>query len=572
MATIQGIYIALFGRPADPAGLAFFDEATSGGTDLTAIGDLSASDEYQARFEGLDNIQIINSIYQSLFGRDADLAGLNFFAAALASGSQTINTIAINIYDGAQGDDAAILANKEAAAELFTAEIDTGPEVVAYRGTAAADAGRAFLSPITADDATVPTQAAAAAAVEAITIAGPIGETFTLTIDAEALTGTNSADTFQAIVGGGAGVETLNTFDNLQGGNGRDVLNIAGAGAADIAANATIAGIEIVNIATTAGVTNLTSASFSGVQELWQIGANSAVSVGEGVTAGFRGGDIEGITALDGTASVKVALDNVLSGETVAITETTAGDVTAVSVSGNVAGAGALTIDTAANTTAVDTIHLALTSDSAVTFTVDNAVVTTLDAAASTGDISTNISTLAALETATFGSGNDTVQLSTGALTAETVAFSGGAGNDVFNITSAAAASDTVVTFTGGAGNDTFTFASLVTVADQAHFEDSLIVISDFDGATDVLNLSALGPYDLLSNTELANVSAAATLTAAIDLAGSYTAAAGYTIFNYDGNAYVLNSAAGGALANNDGLVELTGVSVSELTATAFIA
>ncbi len=47
MATIQGVYMALFGRPADPLGLAFFNSATNNGANLTAIGDLAATAEYQ---------------------------------------------------------------------------------------------------------------------------------------------------------------------------------------------------------------------------------------------------------------------------------------------------------------------------------------------------------------------------------------------------------------------------------------------------------------------------------------------------------------------------------------------
>ena len=38
MATIQGVYLALFGRPADPLGLSFFNTATNNGANLAAIG------------------------------------------------------------------------------------------------------------------------------------------------------------------------------------------------------------------------------------------------------------------------------------------------------------------------------------------------------------------------------------------------------------------------------------------------------------------------------------------------------------------------------------------------------
>ncbi|WP_312794196.1 DUF4214 domain-containing protein [Tianweitania sp.] len=159
MATIQGIYIALFGRPADPAGLAYWEAETKGGTDLSGlIGRLTQSDEYLDRFEGQSPGEAISTIYQALFGREPDAAGLAFFVDALASGSQTIETIAINILDGARNNDAAIIENKEAAADLFTASLDTPEEIAAYTGDDAADAGRAFISQVTADPASVPTQ------------------------------------------------------------------------------------------------------------------------------------------------------------------------------------------------------------------------------------------------------------------------------------------------------------------------------------------------------------------------------------------------------------------------------
>ncbi len=141
MATIQGIYIALFGRPADPSGLAFFNQETMEGQDLTAIGDLASTPEYQERFEGATNSVIINTIYQDLFNRDADAEGLAFFTAALASGQFGINNIAIAIFDGAQNDDVIVRDNKVAAADAFTAQIDTGTEIIAYQGEPAIRTG-----------------------------------------------------------------------------------------------------------------------------------------------------------------------------------------------------------------------------------------------------------------------------------------------------------------------------------------------------------------------------------------------------------------------------------------------
>lgn len=84
MATIQGIYIALFGRPADPGGLAYWNGVTNNGTDLSKlIGQLTASQEYLDRFKGKTNAEIVTTIYQSLFGRAPDAGGLDFFSKGL---------------------------------------------------------------------------------------------------------------------------------------------------------------------------------------------------------------------------------------------------------------------------------------------------------------------------------------------------------------------------------------------------------------------------------------------------------------------------------------------------------
>jgi hypothetical protein len=153
MATIQGVYVALFGRPADPAGLAFFNELTGNGANLQPIvGALTATAEFQARFAGQSDSEIINSIYQSLFDRDAEPAGLQFFLDGLADGTFTIETIAIAILDGAQNEDLALLTLKLDAAALFTARLDLEIEVEAYVGNSAAGIGRDFLDSINADN------------------------------------------------------------------------------------------------------------------------------------------------------------------------------------------------------------------------------------------------------------------------------------------------------------------------------------------------------------------------------------------------------------------------------------
>lgn len=192
MATIQGIYVALFGRPADPTGLSYFNGVTKNGADLTAIGDLASTAEYKERFVGQTNSQIVNSIYKSLFNRDAEADGLKFFVDGLTNGTFNIKNIAIAILDGAKGPDLTIVNNKIKAADNFTKALDTSTEIESYKGTAAAAVGRNFLTNINADASSVPSLSDTDKAI--LTLPPPaapvptlLGQSFTQ----EALTGVN---------------------------------------------------------------------------------------------------------------------------------------------------------------------------------------------------------------------------------------------------------------------------------------------------------------------------------------------------------------------------------------------
>jgi hypothetical protein len=156
-AAIQGIYIALFGRPADPGGLAYWTEVTKGGADLSAmLSVLPNLTEYTTRFEGQTPDQVITTVYQNLFGRAPDAEGLAFFKGQLASGAQTLATIAVNIMQGAQGDDKADVDAKVGAAELFTASLDTQAEIDAYKGADAAALAKKFLDTVDKDKPATP--------------------------------------------------------------------------------------------------------------------------------------------------------------------------------------------------------------------------------------------------------------------------------------------------------------------------------------------------------------------------------------------------------------------------------
>lgn len=594
MASIQGIYIALFGRPADPLGLQFFNEATSEGADLTAIGDLAATAEYQDRFEGMSNVQIINSIYQSLFGRDADLAGLTFFSQALQDGTFNINNIAIAILDGAQGDDLTTVNNKIEAANLFTASLDTGAEVVAYQGAAAAAQGVDFLSGITADEATVPTQAEVDAAIAAIVSSEPGGNNVNFTSAVgEQLVGTAGTDTFNGVVGTDG---TIQVGDSVNGGAGTDTLNIlVAAGATALPAGFMSTEVEVVNInyvgpLAIANLGALDSSSFGGVEQLWQID-NSAtalstfqnVTVGAGVTAGFRSTGVAAtdvaalatVTAAAGVTSLSVALDGVATGSVITLAETTNTNISTVTVSGSVttdAGVNELELAAAA-TTDIDTLNLSLSSNTDVDVSDLNDL-NTLNASGSTGNLTVDLGAPDELVSATFGSGSDTVTLATTGLNASTSTLTVdlGAGNDVLTLDAGANVNANAVNITLGAGNDTLDVNSLANITSIDAIEADLITVTDFNASQDVLDLFGLLGRDILVNTELSNISAATSLAAAAEIAAQATTVGQYSVFNYGGDAYVLNNIADQAFSNGDGLLKIVGFSVEDITATNFIA
>ncbi|MBP0441352.1 DUF4214 domain-containing protein [Tianweitania sediminis] len=229
MDAIQTIYIALFGRPADPLGLAYFAAETNNGADLTAIGDLAATAEYQNRFAGDDIATVITEIYNSLFNRNPESSGLAYYIAEYNAGRLNINNIAIAIAQSAQGIDVETLANKVAAANAFTAAIDTPDELAAYRGDAAAAQGRAYLEGVTSDDATIPTQAEVDQAVD--NLDPNVGDTIVLTDGIDVgpeFTGGDLNDTFVGTID--TGNDTFNVGDDLDGGVGSDTLRLTSTG------------------------------------------------------------------------------------------------------------------------------------------------------------------------------------------------------------------------------------------------------------------------------------------------------------------------------------------------------
>jgi len=136
---VQELYVAYFGRPADPDGLDFWTNNLGADANLfpQVVSAFSTSSEYRSMYDNMDNRAIVMEVYDNLFSRAGDEAGVNFWTNALDTGIITIDDMVTQIIDGAQGADKDIFNAKVLVAAAFTNRVDTPQEKAAYSGEAA---------------------------------------------------------------------------------------------------------------------------------------------------------------------------------------------------------------------------------------------------------------------------------------------------------------------------------------------------------------------------------------------------------------------------------------------------
>ena len=126
---VQKAYVAYYGRPADPAGQDYWAlRMDAAGQSLVAIIDaFGTSAEFTRRYGGLGFTQLVISIYQQTLGRDPDQAGLAFYVGELQAGRRTIQSIAVDILNGATlPPDSIVVANKLDVAAYYTDKVANG--------------------------------------------------------------------------------------------------------------------------------------------------------------------------------------------------------------------------------------------------------------------------------------------------------------------------------------------------------------------------------------------------------------------------------------------------------------
>lgn len=185
-AAVQQLYIAYFGRPADPAGLANFAAeldrahapndvralAAAYGTNPSVkalVDSFGTSAESRALYPG-DTASFITAIYRNVLNRAPDAEGLNFWVTAVDQGGLSHANASLSIVAGAmanqtpQGQADAVLINRRLnAGSSFTALLSTPELVNTYRGDNAAAVARDMLASITQSSDGAAVQAAISA-------------------------------------------------------------------------------------------------------------------------------------------------------------------------------------------------------------------------------------------------------------------------------------------------------------------------------------------------------------------------------------------------------------------------
>ena len=261
---LQQLYVAYFGRAADPTGLDYW--VGQGTTTKSFAASMYAQDEFEAVNGSLSIELQVNQIYQNLFGRDGDTAGLTYWSNQIRTGALELASIANDLIyavnNGSSATDLTALTNKTNAAVSYTADIrESSSAFLAYQPKSSTpwvtgtnfETAKTFFKTVTATNSVTDAEVQA----QVNTIAGNSGNTSATTELFSLTTGVDEplAGKYNKIDGSlnASGIQTLNSLDKLQGTTGSsDVLN------ATISRSVTpllISDIETVNIGATAAAT-----------------------------------------------------------------------------------------------------------------------------------------------------------------------------------------------------------------------------------------------------------------------------------------------------------------------------
>ena len=120
---VAQLYVATFNRAPDAGGLNFWAN-TSGLTIEGIAKEFFKAPETQRKYpEGTTDEEFVNTIYQNVFGRDAEQAGLDYWVDVLGKGWSTRDEMIMTVIGGAQNKDLQVLLNKTAVGMYYVDEV-----------------------------------------------------------------------------------------------------------------------------------------------------------------------------------------------------------------------------------------------------------------------------------------------------------------------------------------------------------------------------------------------------------------------------------------------------------------
>jgi len=441
---LQQQYIAYFGRPGDPAGLKYWLSSSSGISSAREFADkIYAQDEYKNSTVGSKSIEEqVNSLYVNLFGRSADAAGLLYWTAEIEKGTLSLSNVAYDLIwsasnptsdNTAQGAlDAAALSNKVAAAEAYTAEVESSTTaILAYQPEssspwktgAAFTSGKTYIATITD---TVPHTAAGITTTVADMTSGSsvVGSNFVLTNTDNTTTG--GADNFTGTTGDDSFLATAsNSLDNgdvIDGGAGTDTLTARYSVSAAKTVNTSITNVEKIIVdsddgtAGTAHILTIGVDAFTGLTDvIVKDGDSGHATKNDTVLFNNIASGVElGVTNGDEDLDVDFVFKSVTGTTDTATLNLNAGKADEITI----AGIETLTVDGESGKSVIDTMvttastKYIFTGSGNVTLSDIDDAVTTIDASDATGNVI--VGGIGANDmTITGGTGDDAVRTGT---------------------------------------------------------------------------------------------------------------------------------------------------------------
>jgi hypothetical protein len=174
---VQELYISYYGRPADPAGLRYWEGVLANDNAPTTLQGINSaystvaavravvnsfgnSAESQALYGGGTTTQFVTAIYNNALGRAPDSAGLAYWVGLIADNKVTQAQAAMAIIAGAASEattssDEQVVANRQTVASYFTNQLTSSTQQSAYSGLAANATARTMLADVTATTNTI---------------------------------------------------------------------------------------------------------------------------------------------------------------------------------------------------------------------------------------------------------------------------------------------------------------------------------------------------------------------------------------------------------------------------------